>query len=82
MPEIILRSSFNEMSNSVICRSDSAYAERPLAFFWQGRRIEIVSILARWRTPEGRRFLVKTQEFGLFNLCYDEHNKTWQVNQE
>ena len=63
----------------MICRSDSEYAERPVALYWQGRRLEISQILARWRTPEGKHFLVEVQENALFDLYYDECLKTWQV---
>jgi hypothetical protein len=69
------------MSFPVICRSDSNYAERPLALFWQGQRYEIIEIVARWRTPAGRRFLVKTEDLMLFDLYYDENEKSWQVSQ-
>jgi len=69
------------VSYPVFCRSDSDYAERPLALIWQGQRFEIIEILARWRTPEGRRFLVKTDDFMVFNLFYDENENSWQVSQ-
>jgi len=69
------------VSSPVFCRSDSDYAERPLALIWQGQRFEIIEILARWRTPEGRRFLVKTDNLMVFNLYYDENEKSWQVSQ-
>jgi len=69
------------VSFPVICRSDSDYAERPLALIWRGKWFEIIEILARWRTPAGRRFLVKTEEYMLFNLYYDENKKSWQVSQ-
>ena len=35
----------------VECRSDSEFAERPLALTWNGRRYEIAEIIARWRVP-------------------------------
>lgn len=69
------------MTSLVFCRSDSAYAERPLAFVYGERRMEILEILGRWRTPRGRRFLVMTEDHALFNLFYDEKENNWQVNQ-
>ena len=42
--------------NIVECRSDSEFAERPLALTWNGRRYEIAEIIARWRGPNEKGF--------------------------
>lgn len=34
------------------------YAERPLAFLWQGRRYQVLSIENRWRSPDRLGFTV------------------------
>ena len=60
------------MDAQVECRSDWAYAQRPLAFTWQGQRIEIKELIAEQRTPEGIHFLVRTNADELFELCYVE----------
>jgi hypothetical protein len=70
----------------VVCRSDSEYAERPVALFWQGERLEIVEILSRWRTPEGKCFRVKaqklpSQEEQIFELFYHEVDDMWHISQ-
>lgn len=62
-----------------MCRSDSTYAERPLALFWHGRRYQIQEILARWRTPQGRGFRVRTEGGQGFVLVYDETKQTWEI---
>ena len=69
----------------VECRSDSEYAERPLAVYWQGERLEIVEIISRWRTPDGKWFRVRTQklpskEGQIFDLFYNEMNAAWQIS--
>ncbi len=65
----------------VECRSDSEYAERPLAFYWEGKRLEVDQVLARWRAPEGKGFRVRVAERGIFDLIYNEANDAWEVLQ-
>ncbi|MBN1146128.1 MAG: hypothetical protein JXA78_02650 [Anaerolineales bacterium] len=77
------------MPDLVVCRSDSQYAERPLAFHWQGERLEVTKILARWRTPAGQWFRVQAGSLGvqsappseemIFDLCYDETIDGWRI---
>ncbi|MEJ2598439.1 MAG: hypothetical protein P8Z00_08910 [Anaerolineales bacterium] len=63
----------------VECHSGSTYAERPAAFYWQGQRLEVESILARWRTPTARCFRVLTRGQRIFELQYDESADTWHI---
>jgi hypothetical protein len=64
----------------VECLSSSTYAERPLAFYWQGQRLEVESILARWRTPAGIFFQVLSHSGQrTFELQYDESADTWHI---
>ena len=64
----------------VECRSDHSYAQRPLAIWWQGQRLEVAEILAEWRTPQGKRFRVSTAA-GIFELTYQEPESTWTIHQ-
>ena len=63
----------------VECRSDSEYAERPVALYWQGQRLVIVEILSRWRKPDGKIFRVRTTDQQLFELTYDLSADRWLV---
>ena len=63
----------------VECHSSSTYAERPVAFYWQNQRLEVESILARWRTPGARYFRVLTRGQRIFELKYDENADTWHI---
>jgi hypothetical protein len=63
----------------VECRSDSEYAERPLALTWDGRRYEIAEIVSRWRGPNEKGFRVKTADGNAFELTYREIPDEWQV---
>ncbi len=65
----------------VECRSDIEYAERPLAFTWQGQRHEIQDILQAWRIPNGKRFRVLTTDDQIFDLFFDEPTAEWQIHQ-
>jgi hypothetical protein len=63
----------------VECRSDTEYAERPLALTWQGQRLEIAEILARWRGPNDKGFRVKTADGRAFELTYREVLDEWHI---
>jgi hypothetical protein len=69
-----------EEDQRVECHSSNAYAERPLAFYWQGQRLEVEKILARWRTPTEICFRVLTSGGqGAFELHYDESADNWRI---
>jgi hypothetical protein len=68
------------MDDQVECRSDWAYAQRPLAFTWQGKRFEIKEVIAEQRTPEGNHFLVRTSEDEHFELIYLENLDQWTIH--
>ncbi len=63
----------------VECRSDSEYAERPLALLWEGRRLEIAEVLARWRGPGEKGFRIKTVDGLAFDLAYREIPDEWLI---
>ncbi len=65
--------------DTVECRSDSEYAERPLALKWNRQRYEIVEILARWRGPDEKGFHVKTTDGQIFELIYREIPDEWKI---
>lgn len=63
----------------VECRSGYTYGERPIALFWEGERLLIVEIIARWRLPDGRRFRVRVEDDRTFELYYKEQVDEWQI---
>lgn len=67
-------------SELVECYSGQTYAERPLAIYWEGKRLEISEILSRWRTPERRHFLVRIDPAKLFELTYNENDDLWTID--
>jgi hypothetical protein len=69
-----------EENQTVECHSSSTYAERPVAFHWQGQRLEVERILARWRTPSASCFRVLARgSQRAFELQYDESADTWRI---
>lgn len=66
--------------NPVECLSGHTYAERPIALWWDGERLNIVEIEARWRIPGGCRFRVQAENGQFFDLCYVELQDEWQVS--
>jgi hypothetical protein len=67
------------MMDVVECRSDNEYAGRPRALYWEGQRLEIESLLASWRTPQGKRFRVRLLDGRIFEVEYDETNDGWTI---
>ena len=67
------------MAEFVECHSDYTYAERPIALTWDGRRLEIIKILAQGRTPDEKRFRVRTSDGQEFELSYREAADEWQI---
>ena len=67
------------MGELVECHSGFSYADRPVALTWQGQRLEIIQILAEWRTPEKKLFRVRTTEGREFELAYSPATDEWQI---
>jgi hypothetical protein len=67
------------VSDIVECHSGYEYADRPTAFYWQEQRWEVIEILARWRTPEGKHFRVNTQHNQIFEILYVDSEDAWQI---
>jgi hypothetical protein len=64
---------------TVECLSSQTYADRPISLTWEGERLLIEMIEARWRIPGGRRFRVRTQDDRIFQLDYAEQADEWEI---
>lgn len=72
----------NEPPTEIVeCHSGYTYAERPTALFYDGQRLPIVEIEARWRIPGGRKFRVRVEDGRIFELFYGELYDEWRVHQ-
>lgn len=67
------------MPEIVECHSGYTYGERPVAFMWQGTRLEVAEVQAQWRVPHGRCFRVRTLDDGLFELSYEAATGVWHI---
>ena len=67
------------MTELVECRSETTYAEKPIALTWEGTRREIIEILSRWRSPDGAHFRVRTGEGLVFELIWQEPVNQWYI---
>jgi hypothetical protein len=63
----------------VECHSGSAFGERPLAVHWQGQRLPVAAVEARWREPGKLCFRVRSVDGRTFHLAYQEYDDEWQV---
>ncbi len=67
------------MGELVESHSGFTYADRPVTLTWEGERLEIVEILAEWRTPEQKLFRVLTRDGRKFELAYSQVTEEWQI---
>jgi hypothetical protein len=67
------------MVGVVECRSDYEYAQRPVAFTWQGQRLEVREIINTWRAPLGKHFRVLADDQNTYTLIYQEAYDQWSV---
>jgi hypothetical protein len=63
----------------VECYSGHIYAQRPLAFEWQGQRKEVAEVETDWQAPEGKCFRVRTMDSQVFELVYLAAEDTWAI---
>jgi len=70
----------------VECYAGRHYPDRPLAFRWQGRRLEVEEVERQWRTqgvayssPILYHYQVRTAE-GRFHLAYDSETDIWDIH--
>jgi hypothetical protein len=74
------------MANSLVeCHAGRHYPDRPLAFQWQGERLEVEEVERQWRSQQEARsspilyhYLVRTTE-GRFHLTYDSDADMWEI---
>ena len=69
------------MTEIVECHSGYEYGERPIALTWKGERLEVTTILDRWRIPGGKCFRVETRDEQVFEITYVELYDEWRIHQ-
>jgi hypothetical protein len=66
----------------VRCYAGSGFPERPTAFEWQGRWLQVLTVPEQWRTPGGRHFQVLAEDGLRYALGWDEATDEWTVRSE
>jgi len=59
--------------------SGRRYPERPVSFFWRGKRHIVEVVEKEWITPEGPSFSVRTEEGKRFKLAYQQGADSWRI---
>jgi hypothetical protein len=67
------------VKTTVECYAGARYPERPRAFIYQEKQLEVAEIEGRERTPRGLRFRVRVSDGRRFSLFYDEVDDAWEV---
>jgi hypothetical protein len=65
----------------VVVYSSSSYARWPTALYWDDRRLPVRRLIAEWRTPRARNFLVQTDGERQFECSFDEDQNRWRVTE-
>ncbi|MGI5837352.1 MAG: DUF6504 family protein [Chloroflexota bacterium] len=75
----------SEYETTVECYAGRHYPDRPLAFRWEGRRLEVEEVECQWRSQGVARsspilyhYEVRTAE-GCFHLIYNSSADLWEV---
>jgi hypothetical protein len=67
------------MMNGVRCYAGASYPERPVAFEWEGRWLDVAEVLRSARTLEGMTFDVVTGDGQKYRLAWREAGDFWLV---
>jgi len=68
------------MDVPVACYAGGRYPERPRAFSWEGKQLEVEEIERQWRTPDRLVFHVRTADGRRFALTYREAADAWNIH--
>jgi len=64
---------------NVRCYAGASYPERPVAFEWEGRWLEVVEVRRQARTPEGLRFDVLAEDGQRYRLDWHATAGEWAI---
>jgi hypothetical protein len=67
---------------NVRCYAGASYPERPVAFEWKGRWLEVVEILRQAHTPEGLVFDVLAGDGCKYRLAWNAETDEWAIMPE
>ena len=70
-----------DVKDLVRCYSGNEYAQRPTALYWETQWLQVSSIEAEWRTPDGKAFRVYTRDNQRFELLWYESDDEWKITE-
>jgi hypothetical protein len=68
------------MMPRVRCYAGASYPERPVAFEWEGRWLDVAEVLRSARTPTGAVFDVQAKSERQFRLEWEQARDSWKVS--
>jgi hypothetical protein len=66
--------------SGVRCYAGTSYPERPVAFEWEGRWLEVAELLRQARTPRGLVFDVSAEDGQRYRLEWTRAADEWTVS--
>ena len=67
--------------DNVFCYSGNEYADRPVSFLHEGELLEVLEIIARWRTPQGKLFRIAAAGGRIFDILFCEACGGWKIKE-
>jgi hypothetical protein len=64
---------------NVRCYAGASYPERPVAFEWEGRWLDVIEVRRQARTPEGLAFDVLAEDDQWYHLEWTQAVDEWTV---
>jgi hypothetical protein len=71
----------DQVKQPVECQSGYSGCDYPIEILFENQRLKVNQIEKEWREPDGKRYIVKTEQGMRFNLVYFEETNTWQIQQ-
>jgi hypothetical protein len=63
----------------VHCYAGTSYPERPVAFEWEGRWLDVTRIIAQARSPAGLEFDLLAEDGQRYRLKWAEISDVWSI---
>jgi hypothetical protein len=67
------------MADSVHCRADHNYPGRPIGFCVGEQDHQVHRVLKEWRSPEGKGYLIRTEENTVYVLFWRSAAQLWEI---
>ncbi len=67
---------------AVQCHSGYEYAQRPVVFQWEEKKLVVSRVIGEWKTPDGKLFRVLTKGDQVFDLLYNTMEDEWITQQQ